>query len=74
MFLYIFIFVFAVAMMYATLSSEKKYQAMVSTRYLAGLGLFVALSDMFGGYDRYIYAELFDRMADVTRVVEILIY
>lgn len=68
MFLYILIFVLAVAMMYSTLSSEKKYQAMVSTWYLAGLGLFVALSDMFGGYDRYIYAELFDRMADVTRV------
>ena len=28
------------------------------------LGLFVGLSDMLGGYDRYIYAELFDITAD----------
>ncbi len=34
--------------------------------YLAVLGLFVGLSDMFGGYDRYIYAEIFDGIADVT--------
>ena len=30
------------------------------------LALFVGLSDMFGGYDRYIYAEVFDSIADVT--------
>ena len=35
--------------------------------YMLGLALFVGLADMLGGYDRYIYAELFDRMADVTR-------
>ena len=34
--------------------------------YLLGLALFVGLADMLGGYDRYIYAELFDRMADET--------
>ena len=34
MFLYILIFGFAVAMMYTTLSSEKKYQAMVSTWHI----------------------------------------
>ncbi len=28
------------------------------------LGLFVGISDMLGGYDRYIYAELFDSMCD----------
>lgn len=30
------------------------------------LGIFIGLSDMLGGYDRYIYGEIFDRMADVT--------
>ena len=35
--------------------------------YLMGLALFVGFADMLGGYDRYIYAELFDSMADVTR-------
>lgn len=28
------------------------------------LGAFVGLSDMLGGYDRYLYAELFDTIAD----------
>lgn len=32
------------------------------------LALFVGLSDMLGGYDRYIYASLFDDIADITRV------
>lgn len=32
------------------------------------LTLFVGLSDMLGGYDRYIYASLFDDIADITRV------
>lgn len=32
---------------------------------LGGLCLFVGLSDMLGGYDRYIYADLFDNVADV---------
>ncbi|MBP1539175.1 MAG: EpsG family protein [Prevotella sp.] len=35
--------------------------------YLLGLALFVGFADMLGGYDRYIYAELFDRMADANR-------
>lgn len=32
---------------------------------LGGLCLFVGLGDMLGGYDRYIYGELFDNVADV---------
>ncbi len=32
--------------------------------YTAGLALFVGLSDMFGGYDRYIYGEVFDGIAN----------
>lgn len=31
------------------------------------LALFVGLSDMLGGYDRYIYGELFDDVADMVR-------
>ena len=30
------------------------------------LALFVGISDMLGGYDRYIYGQLFDEMANVT--------
>ena len=32
-----------------------------------GLGVFVGLGDMLGGYDRYIYGELFDASADNIR-------
>lgn len=31
------------------------------------LTLFVGLADMLGGYDRYIYSELFDEIADMTK-------
>ena len=31
------------------------------------LAVFVGISDMLGGYDRYIYSELFDGIADITR-------
>lgn len=31
------------------------------------LAVFVGVSDMLGGYDRYIYGELFDNIADITR-------
>ena len=31
------------------------------------LAVFVGVSDMLGGYDRYIYSELFDNIADITR-------
>ena len=32
------------------------------------LALFVGLGDMLGGYDRYIYGELFDNLADQLRI------
>lgn len=36
--------------------------------YIYGVALFVGLSDMLGGYDRYIYGELFDNLADQLKV------
>lgn len=33
--------------------------------YTGFLALFVGLSDMFGGYDRYIYGNVFDNLADI---------
>ena len=32
---------------------------------MMAVALFVGLSDMLGGYDRYIYSEFFDQVADV---------
>ena len=44
-------------------SKDIKYLFVVMTF----LAIFVGISDMLGGYDRYIYGELFDSMADVTK-------
>lgn len=38
--------------------------------YTAFLALFVGMSDMFGGYDRYIYGEVFDSLADAITAGE----
>ena len=68
MFLYLTWFFASVFILFGTLKSSRKEQMMAMTLYMLAFGLFVGLSDMLGGYDRYIYAELFDSMADVTHV------
>lgn len=68
MLLYLLWFFASVLIFYGTLKSSKKEQITAMTVYMVLLGLFVGFSDMLGGYDRYIYAELFDSMADVTHV------
>jgi hypothetical protein len=35
--------------------------------FFISLMIFVGISDMLGGYDRYIYGELFDELADNMR-------
>lgn len=67
MLLYIIIFLIPVAILYNTLESDQKTQIAAASWFMLALGLFVGLADMLGGYDRYIYCELFDRMADDTR-------
>lgn len=50
--------------------NEKEHipQSKIQLRYIMlFLALFVGFSDMLGGYDRYIYAELFDEIANITR-------
>lgn len=66
MILYLLWFFGSVLVFYGTLKSSRKKQMAVMSVYMVSLGLFVGLGDMLGGYDRYIYGELFDRMADVT--------
>lgn len=67
MLLYLFWFIFSVIILFGTLSKDKKTQTKWMAFYLLSLGLFIGLADMLGGYDRYIYGELFDSMADVTK-------
>ena len=66
--MYIYIIILVLALVGAFLL---KQGSMKSTAYLVcwlgTLALFVGFSDMLGGYDRYIYGELFDEVADVNR-------
>jgi hypothetical protein len=66
MLLYLLWFLGSVLIFYGTLNSRRNEQIGAVAVYLIALGMFVGLGDMLGGYDRYIYGELFDRMADVT--------
>lgn len=60
---YYLVFVFAIIyLQYA--KGEKRTDSKYLAIFMTSLALFVGLGDMIGGYDRYIYAELFDMVAD----------
>lgn len=65
MWLYFLIFFIILFTYLGTSNNTKNVPLLAAT--LTMLAIFVGISDMLGGYDRYIYAELFDSMADVTR-------
>lgn len=67
MIIYLVWFFLSVLLFYGTLKANKKVQVQLSVFFLLALGIFVGLGDMLGGYDRYIYGELFDGMADFNR-------
>lgn len=64
MFIFLVWFFLSVLFFYGTLKASKKVQVQLSALFLLALGIFVGLGDMLGGFDRYIYGELFDNMAD----------
>lgn len=67
MWLYLIIFLIPVAFYLQPYNGKDEQRNAVQLAvYVAGLALFVGLSDMLGGYDRYIYGEVFDSIADVT--------
>lgn len=66
MILYLGWFFASVLILLYTVDKSKEDQKALMTYFMIALGIFVGLGDMLGGYDRYIYAELFDSMADVT--------
>ena len=68
MIIYLIWFLVSVLLCYGTLKASKKVQVQLSAFFLLALGIFVGLGDMLGGYDRYIYGELFDSMADFNRI------
>jgi hypothetical protein len=66
MWIYILIFIIAV-FLYIVTKETNEQSKLVLGLYLLGLALFVGCADMLGGYDRYIYGEVFDQMAIVTQ-------
>ena len=65
MVLYIFIFLVIVFLYAMTLYNPQSMKVLMVV--MAFLAIFVGISDMLGGYDRYIYAELFDQLANKMR-------
>lgn len=62
----IYIIVFAAVVLTYLLTYGNNYSRSKGVLFgmMAFLALFVGMSDMLGGYDRYIYCELFDSMSD----------
>lgn len=67
MFLYVFIYVLLTVLYFRTEHDNKGITVGQFGMILFLLATFVGISDMLGGYDRYIYCELFDRNADIVR-------
>jgi hypothetical protein len=68
MILYLAWFFASVLIFYGTLNSKRDIQIGAMVVFLIALGIFIGLGDMLGGFDRCIYGELFDNMADATKV------
>jgi len=66
MFIYLLILIIVTVVTLQAINREQ-YSASTIWWLMMGLGVFVGISDMLGGYDRYIYCELFDSMANVIK-------
>ncbi len=66
MWIYILFFIIAV-FLYIVTKETNEQSKLVLGLYLLGLALFVGCADMLGGYDRYIYGEVFDQLAIMTQ-------
>ena len=65
----IYLLVFVIALLYFLFAGGNERMSKdgrLLAIYFIYLALFVGLGDMIGGYDRYIYGESFDYIADIT--------
>lgn len=66
--MWIYILLFVIAVLYYAASNERTERNKLPLAiYLGGLALFVGCADMLGGYDRYIYGQVFDQLAIITQ-------
>lgn len=67
--MWLYLIIFAIPTLWYCFGSPKSHQSVGGLAvFLIFLAFFVGMSDMFGGYDRYIYGEVFDSVANVTTV------
>lgn len=64
--MWLYLLIFSIPVLFYYLRVKSQSQLVFLACYLLFLALFVGMSDMFGGYDRYIYGEVFDSIADTT--------
>ena len=62
--MYIYILIFIIALFYYFSSKNNQHSKLLLAFFFIYVSLFVGLGDMIGGYDRYIYGESFDLIAD----------
>ena len=65
----IYLLIFVIALLYFLFAGGNERMSKdgrLLAIYFIYLALFVGLGDMIGGYDRYIYGESFDYIADIT--------
>ena len=67
MIIYIILF-FIPVILYFYYKNEKLASYKPFLFFFISLAVFVGLGDMLGGYDRYIYSELFDNLADQLKI------
>ena len=65
--IYILLF-FIPVILYFYYNKKQQIPYKPSIIFFVALALFVGLGDMLGGYDRYIYGDLFDNLADGLKV------
>lgn len=68
--MWLYLIIFAIPFIVYILGKEVNRNKKFLMLYTAFLALFVGMSDMFGGYDRYIYGEIFDNIADAITAGE----
>ena len=69
MWLYLIIIFIPIIYFFTTINKKTNTQVFLFI-YIFFLSFFVGMSDMFCGYDRYIYGYLFDSIADITTINE----
>ena len=63
--MWLYLLIFAIVIVIYSETARKPRDISVLALCLGTLAVFVGISDMLGGYDRYIYGEVFDFIADI---------